>query len=103
MNAIIRIEGRSNELVMLTLLESHSLPILSYAIEILHVHDSDTRRKLRVAYNAIFRKIFNYRYNESVTELQHFLSRPTWEEFVEKRVQKFQAGLMTSNVPEVLH
>ena len=88
---------------MLRLLESHSLPILTYAIEILQINDEDTQRKLRVAYNAIFRKIFDYRQRESVTELQHFLQRPTWEELVENRVQKFRSRLPESNVPDVMH
>ena len=78
---------------MLRLLEAHCLPILTYAIEIVHVADSDKRRKLRVAYNAIFRKIFNYRYSESVRELQKFLNRPTWEELVERRQDKFRTKL----------
>ena len=52
-NAILRIEGRLSELVMLQLLESHSLSILTYGIEVIHVADADTRRKLRVAYNSI--------------------------------------------------
>ena len=60
-NAILRIEGRSNELVMLQLLESHCLPILTYAIEVIDIAERDTRRKLRVAYNSIFRQIFSYR------------------------------------------
>ena len=103
LNSILRIEGRSNDLVMLRLLESHSLPILTYAIEILHVADRDIRRKLRVAYNAIFRKIFTYRYSESVTELQHFLQRPTWEELLESRISKFRDGLSRSNIPSVVY
>ena len=49
-NAILRIDGRSDELVMLRLLETHCTPILSYAIEVIHVTDTDERRKLRVAY-----------------------------------------------------
>ena len=93
LNAILRIEGRSNELVMLRLLEAHCLPILTYAIEVVHVADPDIRRKFRVAYNAIFRKIFYYRYTESVRELQQFLSRPTWEELVERRQAKFRKKL----------
>ena len=88
-NAILRIDGYSNELVMLQLLESHCLPILAYAIEVIDVADSDARRKLRVAYNSIFRKIFNYKRNESVTDLQHTLGRPTWEELVKRRMDKF--------------
>ena len=92
-NAILRIEGRSQELVMLQLLETHCSPILAYAIEVIHVADSDTRRKLRVAYNSIFRQIFGYRRTESVTELQHQLGRPTWEELVAKRTEKFRVSL----------
>ena len=88
-NAILRIDGRSSEPCMLRLLESHCLPILSYGIEILHVADNDIRRKLRVAYNSIFRTIFGYRRRDSVTDLQHQLCRPTWEELVEKRKSRF--------------
>ena len=88
-NAILRIEGRSNELVMLQLLESQCVSILTYAIEVIHVADRDENRRLRVAYNSIFRKIFGYRDFESVTELQHALRRPTWEELVTKRNEKF--------------
>ena len=43
------------------------------------------RRSMRVAYNAIFRKLFGYRMFESVTNLQHALERDTWEELVERR------------------
>ena len=102
LNAIVRIEGRSNELVMLQLLESHCLPILTYAIEVIHVSDSDTRRKMRVAYNTIFLRIFSYRYFESVRELQAFLGRPTWEELVEKRQSKFCQKLLEHSVTNSL-
>ena len=85
LNAILRIDGHSNELVMLRLLEAHCIPILTYCIEILYVANSDIRRKLRVAYNSVFRKIFNYRWRDSVRELQGFLQRPTWEELAEIR------------------
>ena len=102
LNAIVRIEGRSNELVMLQLLESHCLPILTYAIEVIHVSDHDTRRKMRVAYNAIFRRIFSYRYYESVRELQAFLNRLTWEELIEKRQSKFCQKLSEHSVTNSL-
>ena len=78
---------------MLQLLESHSLSILTFGIEVIHVADADTRRKLRVAYNSIFRKIFNYSMRESVTDLQHQLGRLTWEELVQKRTEQFRAKL----------
>ena len=88
-NGILCIEGRSNETVMLQLLESHALSILTYAIDVIHVVDRDERRRLRVAYNSLFRKVFGYRSRDSVTDLQHALRRPTWEELVERRKAKF--------------
>ena len=87
---------------MLHFLESHYILIFTYGIEVAYVANVDTRRKLRIAYNAVFRKIFHYRYYDSVRELQAFLNRPTWEELVEKRVLKFGQGLPDSNVPAVL-
>ena len=88
-NAILRIEGRSNDMVMLQLLESQCISILTYAIEVICVADRDERRRLRVAYNSIFRKLFGYRDWESVTNLRHALNRPTWEELIERRTSKF--------------
>ena len=85
LNSILRIEGRSNDMILLQLIESHCVPILSYAIEIVVVANRDERRSMRVAYNSIFRKIFGFRYFESVSNLQHSLNRPTWEELVERR------------------
>ena len=93
LNSIIRVEGRSDDMVMLRLLESHSLPILTYAIEIYHVSNRDDNRQLRVAYNAIYRKLFGYSYRESVTALQHALNRQTWEELIESRKQNFMQRL----------
>ena len=93
-NAILRIYGRSNDLVMLRLIETHCTPLLTYAIEIVHVISRDEKRQLRVAYNSTFRKIFGYRWSESVTNLQSFLSRPTWEELVERRKSRFFARLI---------
>ena len=89
-NGLLRIEGRSNETVMLQLMETHCLPILTYAIDSIHIADRDERRRLRVAYNSIYRKIFGYRTWESVTELQHALQRPTWEELIDARRTKFR-------------
>ena len=76
-------------MVLLRLLEAHCLPIVTYGVEIIHVANRDDRRQLRVAYNSIFRSLFHYAYNESVTALQHALSRPTWEELLEKRKERF--------------
>ena len=88
-NSIFRIDGKSNDTVMLHLVESHCVPILTYAIEVVQVINHDERRQLRVAYNSLFRKIFNYRWSESVSALQAFLERPTWEQLVEKRRSSF--------------
>ena len=74
---------------MLKLLECHCVPILTYAIEIIFVLNRDERRQLRVAYNSLFRRIFRYRWSESVSALQSFLSRPTWEELVDHRRSGF--------------
>ena len=43
-NGILRIEGRSDETVMLQLMESDCVSILSYAIDVIHVADRDERR-----------------------------------------------------------
>ena len=89
LNAILRVEGRSDDLVLLRLLEAHCVPLITYGIETLHIADRDEKRSLRVAYNSIFRKLFGYRHFESVTNLQHALRRPTWEELVDRRQNGF--------------
>ena len=89
LNSILRIEGHSDDMLMLQLIEAHCTPILTYAIEIVHVTNRDERRSLRVAYNSVYRKLFGYRIFESVTDLQHFLKRPTWEELVDQRRSGF--------------
>ena len=96
-NAILRIEGKSNDLVMLRLLEAHCVPLLTYAIEIVHVSNRDERRQLRVAYNCLFRKLFCYRWSESVSALQAFLGRPTWEEMVTRRRDSFVNRIRRAN------
>ena len=72
------------------------IPILTYGIEVVHVSNQDERRQLRVAYNSVFRNIFRYRWSESVSALQSFLYRPTWEELLEERhscfIQRLLAG-----------
>ena len=85
LNSILRVEGRPDDMVLLRLIEAHCVPILTYAIEVINVANKDEKRSLRVAYNCAFRKIFGYRYFESVTNLQHSLRRLTWEELIEKR------------------
>ena len=86
---MLRVEGKSDDIVMLQLLETHCVSVLSYAIEIIHAADRKQKLKMRVAYNSIFRKLFNYTWRESVTELQHALGRKTWEELVISRRDNF--------------
>ena len=90
LNSILRVDGKSDDIVMLRLIEAHCVSLLSYAIEVVHVADRKQSSKMRVAYNCIFRKLFGYSYRESVTDLQHMLGRPTWEELVAKRSDNFQ-------------
>ena len=94
-NSILRIEGRSDKLVMLRLLEAHCVPIITYGIEVIHVADRDERRSLRVAYNSLFRKIFHYGRTESVTDLQHLHGRKTWEELQDSRIASFKLKALT--------
>ena len=72
-------------MILLHLIETHCVPILMYAVEIIHITDRDERGSLRVAYNSIFHKLFKYRIFKSVTNLQHSLNRKTWEEIVDRR------------------
>ena len=82
---------------MVRLLETHCIPLLTYAIEEVNVKDTDERRQLRVAYNSVFRKIFAYRMSQSVTSLQTFLGRPTWEQLIENRKVGFFSRIQSGN------
>ena len=59
-------------------------------MEAIHIARRDEKRSLRVAYNSVYRKLFNYRTFESVTSLQHSLGRKTWEELIESRIANFR-------------
>ena len=78
---------------MLELLEAQCVSILTYAIEVIHVADRDECRRLRVTYNSVFRKVCGYRTRDSVTDLQHDLGRPTWEELIARRSEKFMRSV----------
>ena len=99
LNSILRVEGRSDDMVLLGLIEAHCVPILTFSIEMTDVANRNERRSLRVAYNSVFRKIFGYRYFKSVTNLLHALGRCTctWEELVEKRKSGFDARARASD------
>ena len=88
-NSILRVDGKSNVMVKLRLLESHCISILTYAVEVVDIAAPRDKLKLRVAYNSIFRTLFGYTWRQSVTKLQHTLGHPTWEELVKKRKENF--------------
>ena len=102
-NAIFRIEGRSDDLTMLRLVEAHCVPILSYGMEIVHISDSSERSKIRKAYNSLFRKIFGYRIFESVTDLQLSLACPTWELLSDKLKTGFYERLALCDAASPVH
>ena len=102
-NAIFRIEGRSDDLTMLRLIESHCIPLLTYGIEITQFSDNRQRSKIRAAYNSVFRMIFGYRTWESVTELQLSLACPTWELLIEKLKASFYERLAMCNADSPVH
>ena len=102
-NAIFRVEGRSNDLTMLRLVETHCTPILTYGIELADSVDYREKSKVRAAYNSVFRKIFGYRNFESVTDLQLSLARPTWEMLCEIRKESFYQRLSQSSAESPVH
>ena len=90
-------------MVLLRLIEAHCVPILTYGIEITHIANRDEARSLRVAYNAIFRRIFGYRLFESVSNVQRTLGRKTWEELTESRRSGFFLRLQASERDTLVH
>ena len=88
---------------MLSLVETHCVPILTYGIEIADFFDSAQKSKIRAAYNSLFRKIFGYRNFESVTELQLSLARPTWELLCHSRVESFYRRLSQCPANSPIH
>ena len=102
-NAIFRIEGRSDDLVMLRLVESHCVPILTYGMEICHFSDYRERSKIRAAYNSLFRRIYGYRNYESVTDLQLSLACPTWELRIQELMESFYERLAMCGANSPIH
>ena len=102
-NAIFRIEGRSDDLAMLRLVQTHCVPILTYGMEVVHLTDGNEKSKIRAAYNSLFRKIFGYRLFESVTELQLSLAAPTWELQIENQKLSFHERLAICDASSLVH
>ena len=102
-NAIFRIEGRSDDLAMLRLVQSHCVPMLTYGMEVAHFADGNEKSKIRAAYNSLFRRIFGYRDFESVTELQLSLAAPTWELLIEVQKLSFHERLALCDASSPVH
>ena len=102
-NTIFHVEGRSDDLMMLCLVETHCVPLLTYGMEIVHFSDARDKSKIRAAYNSLFRKIFGYRTYESVTDLQLSLARPTWEMLIEGLKVGFHNRLSLCNADSPVH
>ena len=64
----------TSDLVKLSLMESHCLPILLYAVESLNIKHSQLA-ELNSWWNSVYRKIFNYHKWESVKTLICYLGR----------------------------
>ena len=90
-------------MTMLSLVETHCVPILTYGIEIADFLDAGQRSKVRAAYNSLFRKIFGYRTFESVTNLQLSLARPTWEMLCHTRKVSFHNRLAQCPAESPVH
>src|SRR6267154_5521977 len=73
-NAILSKCNFTSQLVKLTLLESHSLPILLYAVESLNLPKTQIT-ELNSWWNSVYRKIFNYQKWQSVRLLISSLGR----------------------------
>ena len=73
-NSILSKCNHTSDLVKLQLLESHCLPILSYATESLNLSKAQIVQ-LNTWWNSIYRKIFGFHKWESVRELIFMLGR----------------------------
>jgi hypothetical protein len=102
-NAILRIGGQARDLALLKLTESHCVPVLTYGVEVCYDVDQNELRKLKVAYNSLFRRIFGFRQRDSVRELQGFLTRPTWDELLLKCNERFLSKLRESENQVIRH
>ena len=102
-NGIFRIEGQSDDEVMLSLVHSHCIPILTYGMELVSFSDYREKSKIRKAYNSLFRRIYGYRTFESVTDLQLSLGRPTWEMLLEDMKVNFYDRLSQCSAASPVH
>ena len=67
---------------------AHCAPILTYGIEVIKISNK-SRQLMKVAYNAIFRRVLRYRRNEGVADVQNYFGYSDWETLCAERQKKF--------------
>ena len=82
LNGIMRFRVKPSQDVQLRLLMSHCAPILTYGIEVFEFSTAEFQQ-MRMAYNTIFRKVFGFRRNESVSDVILLNGFQKWEEMIE--------------------
>ena len=73
-NCILHNSAHVSEMVRLKLIESYSLPILTYGCETVSLSNEQIR-ELNVCWNNIYRKIFKFNIWDSVKQVQYFCER----------------------------
>jgi len=86
----------TSELVKLSLLEAHALPILLYAVESLNL-SAIQLSELNSWWNSVYRKIFNYNRWESVRLLICLLGRLDFIHLCNLKMMKFISTVRTNN------
>ena len=66
----------------------------TFFVFLLQTETNVVNLELPTSTTLLFEKIFGYRWSQSVSNLQSFLSRPTWEKLVERRKNGFVARLI---------
>ena len=88
-NSVLRVDGRSDDIVMFRLIEAHCVPILSYAIEVVNITDRRQMSRMRAAYNSVFRKLFNYSMIFLVWNIiWGHNSKSFWDNWIPKKVSE---------------
>ena len=87
-NSIFSHSGSISEMSELHLVESYCLPMLTYAVEALHLKNSQIS-KLNTCWNNAYRRIFRMNAWESVTDLQFFCGKSNLKTIIETRKRKF--------------
>jgi len=97
LNSLLRFRTKPSELVQLHLLTTHCAPILTYGIEVLRC-SSQSCQSMKVAYNALFRRVIGFRRNEfSISEVARGFGFDNWDDLCLKRQQRFLLRKLNSS------